>query len=173
MIELIKITALMLSLSFRSANMPDMPYDFEVAGGIENKHGQSSYFYERENGKNYYGVDSESDYKYIGFTNYKRTAKNIDNQNLYLLYPTGNFRFGLSCGTMAWKNPQPLLTILWKSEHFKANYSKGKIRESIEIDIRHKVAISDQISIIPLFIFKQFNDKKFWQTKIAIEFKLL
>lgn len=170
--ELIQITALLFSLSLRTANVEKMPYDYELMFGVNSKHSESSYFHERENGKYYHGYDIKYNLKYIRFTNYTRTAKNIDNQKLSLLYPYSKFKFGISYGTRKWENPQPFITVIWDSKYIDIDYSKGKNSENIEVDIKYDIKINKYLSLVPLIVIKKFNTETFYQTKIGIKYKI-
>lgn len=169
MIELIKVVAAVLSLSFRTANTPDEPFDFEFMFGTESKYGKSMFLSERDNGESYYGYDVGYDFRYVKFDSYKKTSKNIDSQLLSVLYPTDNFSFGLAYSTEKWKEPRLLITTVYKNKYLEVDYSRGVGREIIEVDLRYEIVISKQISIVPLALFKKFNNDNFWQAKIVFE----
>lgn len=168
----IEILALLFGLSMRSANLPNVPHDYELKFGVESHYSKSSYFTDRENGEYYHGYDVKYNLKYVRFTNYTRTAKNIDNQKLSLLCPVGKFHFGISYATRKWGNPQPLITVVWKNKYVDIDYSKGKNSENIEMDIKYDIEISKQLSFIPLIVLKKFNTETFWQMKIGIKYKI-
>lgn len=172
LLETLQIIAIIFSVSLRSANIAEKPYDYEYAGGIKSNHYSLSFLSERENGGYYYGIDNEIDLKYIKLKNYKRTSKNIDSQTISALYPIKKFSFGLSLNAKYWKDTQPLLSAVWKGNYVKINYSRGVERENIEVDIRHKIKVTEKISFVPLCSIRKFDDNFFWQTKIGFEYKI-
>ena len=171
-LQLIKFSIILFSLSFRSANIPQHPFDYEIKSGVENEYIKGSFFYERENGKYYDGNDIRFLYKYAAFDVYRRTANSIDIQKLSLLYPFTHVLLGLSYSTIKWTDPEPLLTALIKKEYVTVNYSRGLKREIVEIDLFYKIKIAKQLSISPLFVIKKFDNNLFWQTKLSLRIKI-
>lgn len=158
-----------MSVSLRTANLDDHPFDFELSGGMENKYSKSSYLYERENDKYYYGGSIDYDFRYIKFKHYKKTAKNIDRQKLSVLYPVKDFSFGFSYGTNRWKYGKYMITAQYVNDYIDIDYSVGKKTQSLEIVCKYKKKIRERLAIIPMIVLKKFDDTMFWQTKLVFE----
>lgn len=171
-----------LSLSFRSAYVPKTPYDWEFTVGSESKHGRLEYLVERENGVNYYGVDTRADFDIgpivLNLENYKKTAKNIDNQRAGISFPSRwpvkasiltfydrwgyeGVRWGLNgkiwgvSGRVEWHGNDFASAEATMSRTFEPAWARGK---------------PYAIALEPLAIYRKEKDVEFWQAKIRLKF---
>ena len=172
MLEL--ITIFLFSVSLRSANLSEsnIPFDYEFAFGLKGDYNRASLLYERENGRLYNAFDVRLKYGYVDFSAYQKTAKKINSQRLSVLYPVGKLSGGATYSFKAWGDPQLLATISYKGKHVTAFYSKGRDREEAAAEFGKTFKTTEKISLKPLLVFKNYNGKTFWQSKIQIEFKL-
>ncbi len=164
---------LLLSFSFRTANLSEKPFDYEIQGGLAGKTNKISYMFERENGTDYYGNDIKLSIKYFEFTNYIKTAKQINNQGFSFLYPKQkNLLIGCTYNLKKWEDPAVLFTIAYQKKFFNVRYFRGYNRENIDLDLKGKIDLNNRVKLIPLFMIKKYDDDIFWQFKVGLEIKL-
>jgi len=163
---------LFFSLSFRSANIENCPFDYEIIWGVENKENKISFLFERELGNYYWGEDISLNYKRFEVASYIKEAKKISSQRVSFLYPKWkNISIGCELGFKKFKNPVPLLTVLWKKGNMKVRYSRSVNRQNLEAEIKKDFKINDFV-ISPLVNVRMYDDKKYWQLKTKIQYNL-
>lgn len=166
-----KLMILLFSLSVRTANMPEMPLDYEVKGGIKRGDNTISFLRERENGKAYRGRDTNLQYSILEFRDYSRTAKGIDTQSLALLKGWEHLSMGASVGLHEWKEPEGLGVVKYKRKFVSVRYSANSQSQYLDVDLSYEIPLTPRLSLMPLILIRDYNNL-FWQSKIQIEIKL-
>lgn len=180
--KLLFLSIFYLSTSFRSAYQPGAPYDWEFVVGSESETARVEYLVERENGRNYYGVDTRSRLD-IGplvwnLENYKKTAKNIDTQKTGLSFPAGS---PINCGLVAvfrrwgYEGVRGRVNAQIWAAHGSLEWVGNRIA-STELTLSHEIspewARGNPISftIEPIALYKKEGKNEFWQAKIKLKF---
>lgn len=158
------------AISFRSANLPDKPFDYELTAGLNTGSIETAVLWERESGERHSGYEVKAESKCFRFNAYKRTAKKIGRQKLsYFPFVKKHFSCGVACETRQWREPELQLTALWKNEYLEASYSAGRKRQAATIEAQYRTPLGKHIFLKPLFICRRFNSNFFWQAKVGVE----
>ena len=167
---MINLIILLLSLSFRSANIDNVPFDYEMIGGLKGKNNKVSLMFERENGRRYYGRDVFFSKDYVEFAEYVKTAKDINNQRLSFLFPKYEWlSLGYTISGRDWTTFRNLLTVKIKRKYILLMYSRNDNHRDIEGKISYEKRISKHVILKPLIVYRQYDKKMFWQSKIQLE----
>ncbi len=169
---MIKILILILSLSFRTANLPEQPFDYEIEGGLRGTHNRATMMIERENGSRYTGRNILLGNDRFEFSDFVKTAKRMNYQRFSAMYPLNKFSIGLVLGLEKWGNPDGLASIKYKNKYVKFLYAKGLEQEIAELDIMYEYKLSKRISLIPLARLRHSGINTFWQCKGQININI-
>ncbi len=168
-----EVLILLFSISLRTGNLPNQPFDYEITSGLNGQSNLISVMFERENGNYFWGQNTRYKYnKNIEFVSYVKTAKRISNQRVSFLYPFRQLSFGIDFDFKDFSDGKLLLTGLFKNNYLNVKYSKGFGRENIEIDFKKSFEINKNFSLVPLLVIKKFDENIFYQFKIGFEIKL-
>lgn len=165
-----EIVVLLFAVSFRSANIENQPFDYELTAGLSRPGIEADVLFERESGKQYSGYQTKATWKQFRFDSYKRTAKGIDRQKFaFLPWNRHGFSLGLACEAKRWRNPEPQAVALWQYRWLELTAGTGYNRRSMTAKAEYRIRLHDHIFLKPLFVFQRYNKAQFWQAKIGIE----
>lgn len=164
-----------LSLSLRTANVPDQPTDYEYAGGVKSETTEMSGYRERENGVVYDGFDySQSKKHFYSKIKYKE-AQAIDSQSFALTYPVNDWSFGAGLNSQKWNNGKPMMMMMYKNNVIDISYELASSRQIIDSKISEQIPLKDNFYLEPLASYHYEligNSKKdYWQAKLIIGYK--
>lgn len=173
------LLALYMSISFRSANVANAPYDWEGIIGYQVPNQRREYMRERENGRHYYGIQYFKRYEFknclLELEDYKKTARDIDTQKTVLKIPRDAIlRIGTAGATDRWKVYQQRIGAYLDY----AGLSAGIETHFNGVDAYHaqfrKVIWESEtkinVQLEPLLIYKCERDNIFWQAKLRLVF---
>lgn len=161
--------ALLLSVSLRSANIETAPFDYEVELGAKINKNQMSVLIEREAGRQYQGRDIRLSGQSIYFTDYQRSAKKIDTQELSYLHGK-RLKWGATLATKRWSDPAPLATVAYKVDWLDVRLSVGE-RVLAALEIGQTKQLTKWLSVRPLAVVRYSDGKRFWQAKMSFSIK--
>ena len=165
---------LLLSLSFRTANLPDCPFDYQVVTGLKGKTNLITFEAERENGRYYWGQETIYKRGKIEFSSFVKTAKDINSQKISYLYPvkkiSDKLSFGYEYAFQGFSNPKCLLTVSYIGRVFRFRYSKGFGRSDLVMKLEKKFSVTDKFGLVPFVDIRRYDKKSFWQFKVSFEY---
>lgn len=181
------ILAVFMAVSFRSANAPDSPTDYEVSGGAKGKYYSAQALTERENGAYYSGCDvsgtspaffkeswgiGEAYYQVSGKW-YAKEARGINTQTVSIdrIMPMG-FRYGLTNSWIDWKDYRPMVYAGVEGSLVKYVVRVGKGRYMSSFRIGREFPVSKGFYIEPFLKAESVNDNDFWQAKVQVGWKI-
>lgn len=187
-----KLLFLFFSLSFRSANLPDLPHDYEGKFGFETEQSNFSILKERENGMEYLGLDCRYRFErkilFVGGTGYLfdweaewyvKEAKEIDTQTIRVTSPLKDFNMnvGLALNSNYWQDSKLLLSFLYEIgslEYSLETNFNDRIVQSLKLSNKFSISEKEDYDfyVEPLFLYKLVDDSTFWQMKLSVGIKL-
>lgn len=164
------LIALFISLSFRSANQPNVKHDYEVGLGWKGQYHNFEIERERENGIKYKAHQlTLLPSKYLTGDWLVKEARDIDSESLSLNYPIGVLKISLVESWQEWKDPRTLVGLSFKTDgldiDYQTNFSDRKI---FRFRLGHKFKTRRKYYLEPLIIYNNISGKKFWQMKVIL-----
>ncbi len=99
-----------------------------------------------------------------------KTAKDINNQRLSFLFPKYEWlSLGYTISGRDWTTFRNLLTVKIKRKYILLMYSRNDNHRDIEGKISYEKRISKHVILKPLIVYRQYDKKMFWQSKIQLE----
>ncbi len=187
-----KLLYIFISLSFRSAYGPDLPFDYEGKFGFDTEKAHVSISQERERGDVYLGVDCkyslERRVMWIGETGYYfdweaewylKEATGINTQTLRLTAPLRDYNanIGIALNSNQWQNTKLLLSVLYSADALSCAYEtnfKDRHIQTIKLSKQFEVSENDNYTTFlePLLLYKSVDDVIFWQCKLSVGVKI-
>lgn len=161
------IAVIFLALSFKSANQPCSPYDYEISGGIgTTKYGYIEALTERENGKHYTGLGMEAiPSRYLSLRWIHKEAKDLNSQTINLHSP-GVLRVSLIENWQHWRDPRTMVGLAIDAGTLKMNYQTNfGDRKIFECILAREFALDKNYYVEPLLQMYSSNTNEFWQLK--------
>lgn len=160
-----------ISLSLRTANIPDQPTDYEYAAGIKSETTEISGYRERENGIIYDGFNYNRSTKY-GYRNiiYKE-SDNIDSQSFALKY----WGMGVGVNSQKWDHGQFMGMAQIKNSIMDISYEITSSRKIFNSKISYEMPLRGNFYLEPLGLYRHEKieniSNNFWQAKLNILYK--
>lgn len=162
---MLKTLIFLASVSLRSANIETAPFDYEVEMGLKLAENQVAMLIEREAGQRYRGRDIRLSKHRLYFTDYQRSAKKIDSQELSYLCGK-KLKWGATLATKRWSGPVPLATLAYKTDWLDVRLSAGQ-RLLASLEIGQTKRLTKWLSIRPLAVVRHSDGRRFWQAKVS------
>ena len=178
--NILAITYLIASLSFRSAYIQPNVTDYEIKIGVGNKYSYCKFLSERENGKHYKGHDVRISAKdafakniNITLSSFFKEAYGINNQSADLGYMINSvLEAGLSCQYKNWANGKLLYFNKLSYKGFMGQLkTDGKTVDKM-MEYRYKILMTSQFTIESVLIYKNIRGKEYKQFKMEAKYKL-
>ena len=164
-----------ISLSLRTANLPDQPTDYQYMAGIKGEQSEMSGYRERENGIVYDGFlyKKSSDYFYSNII-YKE-AYQVDSQSFMIKYPIRKWGIGAGINSQRWDHGRAMVIIQYSDGIIDLSYQIASSRQIIDSKVSEEIPLKNNFYIEPLALYhyekigKYTND--YWQAKINLLYK--
>lgn len=161
------IVAIFIGLSFKSANQPGLPHDYEISGGLRTaRRGYIEALTERENGKHYTGLDMEAiPSRYLSLRWIHKEARDLNSQTIDLHSP-GILKISLIENWQRWRAPRTMLGLAFDIRILKASYQTNfSDRKVFEAILAREFALGKSYYVEPSFRTYSSNMSDFWQLK--------
>jgi len=175
--------SLLGSFSLRTPNLQPNPMDWEIRIGAEKSENwiyKLEGIWERENGKQYKGLEALGYWYGIYGKEYYREAVGINSQELQIILPlttkwwTRYILIGGGYTTCDWRNGKWVLSSGIGNNKFVSLLftTNLKSRHLLDTQVQYKIAITHNFSIAPRIVYHFINTKEHLQAKIYLEYKL-
>lgn len=164
-----------ISLSLRTANVPDKPTDYEYKGGYKTKTISVSGYRERENGIVYNGFNYKRNDKIFYSSIIYKEAYNIDSQTFVIKMPVKNWSFGTGLNSQRWNYGRIIFMLQYNDGIIDLSYQLAENRQIINSKISQEISLKRGFFIEPLALYHyEIVDNyrtDFWQAKINLIYK--
>jgi len=176
---IIKILAILFSLSARNPMIDTAPFDYEARIGIRGSNYNVICLYERENGIYGYGDDISYIRKFktlhtshIKFTSYVRETKEMNTKTVDIYNKYENIEYGVSLALSGLEKLDFMGYVGYKTRHITADLRMNFDRIISNLLLEYRIPIQKHISLHPFLKYHKNNDKTDWQAKVEIEYLL-
>ena len=169
-----ELLAIFLSFSFRSANLPEKPNDYEVGGGFKVYNFMAEGYKERENGIKYdiFKTEHKSDYTEVSY--YLKEAQGIDSQSVSVFYPVRPaVSIGMTENWQAWKDGATLAYLKFQTSSVMVRFQKGDGREIFTARVGKQFPLPRSMFYLePMAVYERVDSKRFWQGKLVVGIRI-
>ena len=164
-----------VSLSFRTANLPDQPTDYEYKGGLKSETSEMSGYRERENGIVYNGFNYNRSSKHNYTAILYKEAQQIDSQSFAIKYPVNDWGIGAGLNSQKWDHGEPMVMIQYKNKIVDIIYEIANSRQIINSKISEEIPLKNNFYLEPLALYHyeiiDDNKKDYWQAKLIFGYR--
>ncbi len=164
-----------VSLSLRTANVPESPTDYEYKAGLKGETTEMSGYRERENGIIYDGFDYKKSTEYFYSKITYKEAQAIDSQTFVLKYPIKKWGIGAGLNSQRWDHGQSVIMIQYSDNIVDVSYLLSSNRQIINSKISEEIPLKDNFYLEPLALYHYEligkNKTNFWQAKLLLGYK--
>jgi len=164
-----------ISISLRTANVPDAPTDYEYKGGIETEFTHISGYRERENGVIYDGFTYNRISKHFYSDIIYKEAQNIDSQSFAYKMPVNQWSLGGGINSQKWNHGEPMLMLGYANKIINITYQLANSRQIIDSKVSEKIPLKHGFYLEPLALYHYeiVNDEKktYWQAKVLLGYR--
>ena len=169
------LLAAFMSISLRTANVPDQPTDYEYKGGVKSETTEISGYRERENGIVYDGFNYNRSKKFSYTSILYKEAQEIDSQSFAVKYPVNDWGIGAGLNSQKWNHGKPMVVIQYRNEIVDVTYELASSRQIINSTISEQIPLRGNFYLEPLakYHYELINKEKkdYWQAKLIIGYK--
>ena len=164
-----------ISISLRTANVPENPTDYQFKTGIKSDRSELSGERERENGIIYDGFRYRKSTKNFYADIIYKQAYAVDSQVFVYKIPVRKWNFGAGINSQKWDHGRLMALIQYSDGIIDLSYQIASSRQIIDSKVSEEIPLKGNFYLEPLALYHYEKigkyTKDFWQAKLMLLYK--